>query len=167
MTAALAAVNTTLKTVARRNFFAPLRTTSMDTEASGTEESPQEEETPGKTGRPSPIVITATVNLLQLQKLIKTVVKENFVFRNTRNGTRVISKTLWDFSAVKSYLETHNLHYFTVYPKTLKPIKAVIRHLPLNTPAQDISDGLMNLGFDIISVKQMSTTRRSQSEGIL
>jgi hypothetical protein len=39
-------------------------------------ESPQEETT-GKTGRPPPIVITATVNLLQLQKLIKSVVKEN------------------------------------------------------------------------------------------
>jgi hypothetical protein len=36
----------------------------MDTEASDTEESPQEEATPGKTGRPPSIVITATVNLL-------------------------------------------------------------------------------------------------------
>jgi hypothetical protein len=66
-----------------------------------------------------------------------------------------------------TYVETHNLHYFTFYPKSLKPIKAVIRHLPLNTPAQDVSDGLMDLGFDIISVKQMSTTRRSPSEGTL
>jgi hypothetical protein len=32
-------------------------------------------------------------------------------------------------------------------------------------PAQDISDELMDLGFDIIRVKQMSTTRRSTSEG--
>jgi hypothetical protein len=75
----------------------------MDTEASDTEESPQEEATPGKTGRPPPIVITATVNLLQLQKLIKSVVKENFEFRNTRNGTKVITKTLGDFAAVKTY----------------------------------------------------------------
>jgi hypothetical protein len=48
-----------------RNFFAPLRTASMDIEASDTEESAQEEATLGKTGRPPPIVITATVNLLQ------------------------------------------------------------------------------------------------------
>jgi hypothetical protein len=130
-------------------------------------ESPQEEATPGKTGRLPPTVITATDNLLQLQKLIKSVVNENFEFQNTRNGTRVITKTLGDFAAVKSSLETHKLHYFTFYPKSLKPIKAVIRHLPLNTPAQDISDGLMDLGFDIISVKQMSTTCRSPSEGTL
>jgi hypothetical protein len=126
--------NTTPKTVPTRNFFAPLRTASMDTEASDTEESPQEEATPGKTGRPPPNVITTIVNLLQLQKLIKSVVKKNFEIRNTRNRTRVKTKTLWDFVAVKSYLrvETHNLHYFTFHP-----IKAVIRQLPLNTPAQD------------------------------
>jgi hypothetical protein len=37
----------------------------------------------------------------------------------------------------------------------------VIRHLPQNTPAQDISDGLVSLGFDVINVKQMTTTRQS------
>jgi hypothetical protein len=66
VTAAPAAVNTTPKAV-------PLRTASMDTESSGTEESPQEEATPGKTGRPPPIVIAAATNLLQLQKVIKSV----------------------------------------------------------------------------------------------
>jgi hypothetical protein len=167
VTAAPAAVNTTPKTGPTRNFLAPLRRARMDTEASNTEESPQEEATPGKTGSPPPIVITATVNLLQLQKLIKSVVKENSEFGNTRNGTRVITKTLGDFAAVKSYLERNNLHYFTFYPKSLKPINAVIRHLLLNTPAHDYSDGLMDLGFDIISVKQMSTTRRSPSEETL
>jgi hypothetical protein len=167
VTAAPAAVNTTSKMVPTRNFFAPLRTASMDNEASDTEESPQEEATPGKTGRPPPIVITATVNLLQLQKHIKSVVKDNFEIRNSRNGTRVITKTLGDCAEVKSYLETNNLHYFSFYPKPIKPTKAVIHNIPLNTPAQDISDRLMDLGFDIISVKQMSTTRRSRSEGTL
>jgi hypothetical protein len=77
---------------------------------------------------------------------------------------RVITKTLADFAAVKSHLETNNLPYFTFYPKYLKPVKAVIRHLLMSTPAKDISEGLMELGFDIISVKQMTSTRQSQSE---
>jgi hypothetical protein len=71
---------------------------------------------------------------------------------------------LADFAVVKSLLETNNLPYFTFHPKYLKPFKAVIRHLPMITPAEDISEGLMELGFDIISVKQMTSTRRSQSE---
>jgi hypothetical protein len=89
-------------------------------------------------------VITAATNLMQLQKVIKNVV---------------------DFAAVKSHLEAHNLPHFTFYPKYIKPIKAVIRYLHVNSPAEDTSEGLMDLGFDIISVKQMSSTRRSPSEG--
>jgi hypothetical protein len=36
----------------------------------------------------------------------------------------------------------------------------VIRHLPINTPAEDIVEGLADLGFNVISTKQMSTARR-------
>lgn len=69
------------------------------------------------------------------------------------------------FSTVKFYAGNNNLAYFTFYPKSLKPIKAVIRHLTLNTPAEDISDGLVRLGFDVISVKQLTVTLRSPPEG--
>jgi hypothetical protein len=40
----------------------------------------------------------------------------------------------------------------------------VIRHLPINTPAEDICEGLVSLGFDVVNVKQMTTTRRSPPE---
>jgi hypothetical protein len=137
----------------------------MDTDTSGTEAMSHEEAVPGKTGRPPPIVLTSTTKLIQLQKQLKGMVKDNFEFRSTRNGARIIAKTMADFSAVKSYLKNNNLAYFTFYPKSLKSIKAVVRHLPLSIPAENISDGLVSLGFDVISVKQMTTTRRSPSEG--
>jgi hypothetical protein len=143
--------------VVTRNFFAPLRAAAMDTDSSSTEATTQEEAVLEKTGRLPPIVITAATNLMQLQIVIRNVVKNNFEFCNTRNGPRVITKTLVD-------LETHNLPYITFYPKSLKSIKAVKRHLPINTPAEHIAHGLMGLGFDIISVKQMTSTRRSLSE---
>jgi hypothetical protein len=66
-----------------------------------------------------------------------------------------------DYLAVKSFFNQHSPSYFTFFPKSEKPIKAVLRHLPSNTPAQDISEGLVDLGFDVISVKQMSSNRRS------
>jgi hypothetical protein len=69
-----------------------------------------------------------------------------------------------DFLAIKSYFEGNNLSFFTFHPKSEKPIKAVIRHLPINTPAEDICDGLVSLGFDVVNVKQMTTTRRSPPE---
>jgi hypothetical protein len=43
--------------------------------------------------------------------------------------------------------------------------KAVMRHLPHNTPAEYISDGLVSLGFHVISVKQMTATCQSPSYG--
>jgi hypothetical protein len=137
----------------------------MDTNSSSTEGTPQEDAVPGETGRPPPIVITTATNLMQLQEVIKSLVKEILEFRNTRNGTRVITKTLADFAAVKSNLETQNLPCFTFYIKPLKAIKVIIHHLPVNTPVEDTSDELMGLGFNIFSVKQISSIRRSPSEG--
>jgi hypothetical protein len=38
-------------------------------------------------------------------------------------------------------------------------MKVVIHHLPHNTPAEDISDGLVSLGFDVIGIKHVTATR--------
>jgi hypothetical protein len=91
--------------------------------------------------------------MIQLQKQLKIVVKENFNFRSTRNGTRVITRSMADFQSFKSLFDAHNLSYYSFYPKSEKPMKAIIRHLPQKTPAEDISDGLVSLGFDVISIK--------------
>jgi hypothetical protein len=134
----------------------------MDTDPSTTEGSPSVEPT-DKPCRPSPIVLTSAVNLIHLQKQLKNVVQENFEFRNTRNGTRVITRNLADFHSVRSHFDGQHLAYYS-FSKSEKPIKAVIRHLPINTPAEDISDGLVSLVFDVVSAKQMTTTRRSSPE---
>jgi hypothetical protein len=155
------AVPTATVQVPTKNFYAPLRATNMDTDAPATEPISPEVAAEGKTGRPPPIVLTSTVNLTQLQKQLKGLAKDNFEFRSTRNGTRVVTKDMVDYQAVKTFLNTHSLPYFTYYPKPQKPIKAVIRHLPHNAPAEDIAEGLGDIGFDVISVKQMSSVRRS------
>jgi hypothetical protein len=101
-------------------------------------------------------VLTSQENLIAMKNKLKGFCKGVFEFRSTRNGTRIITKDMADYSAIRSFLEAHKLPYYsyTFFSKSLKPIKAVIRHLPLNTPAEDISDGLVNVGFDVISVKQ-------------
>jgi hypothetical protein len=125
----------------------------MNADSSVNEASAHEDAVPGKTDRPPPIILTS----------LKSVVKENFEFRNTRNGTRAIMSGMANFQAVKSHLQYNNLAYYTFYPKSEKPIKAVIRHLPHN-PAEDISDALVSFGFDVISVKQITDTCRSPPE---
>jgi hypothetical protein len=103
------------------------------------------------------------VDLILLQKQLKGVVSENFEFRSTRNVTRVIMRSMEDFLSIKSHFDSQNLSYYSFFPKSEKPITAVIRHLP-HIPREDISGGLVSLGFDVVSVKQMTATRRSPPE---
>jgi hypothetical protein len=56
-----------------------------------------------------------------------------------------------DYSAMKSYLRKNNHHYFIFSPNSEKPIKAVIHHLPADTPAEVISNSLEDLGFNVIT----------------
>jgi hypothetical protein len=87
---------------------------------------------------------------MQLQRQLKGLLKGSFEFCNTRNRTRVVTKEMTDLSAI--------LPYFTFCPKSQK-------HFTVSAPAEDILYGLVDLGFDIISVKQMYTTCRSPAEG--
>jgi hypothetical protein len=92
-----AALSTSTVTVATKNFFAPLRTTNMDTDAPVTESKSTEAEATGKSGRPPPIILTSAANLIQLQKQLKSVAKQSFEFRNAKNGTRVVTKDMVDY----------------------------------------------------------------------
>jgi hypothetical protein len=71
-----------------------------------------------------------------------------------------MAKDMVDYQSVKSDFETNNLPYHIFYLKSQKPIKVLIRHLPQNTPVKDIAGGLVDLGFDVISIKQMLVTHQ-------
>jgi hypothetical protein len=129
------------------------------TETEGVEEQ-DEQQTSVSPGRPPPIVSTTPANLLQLQKHIKGLVKGNFKFRSTRNGTRVVTLEMAEYSAVRALFDGRKMSYYTFHPKSEKPIKDVIRHLPIETPAEDITNGLTELGFSVMSVRQLTTNRR-------
>jgi hypothetical protein len=68
------------KSVLTCNFFAPLRTTDMDTETTGTENALPEQETPIKPGRPPPVMMTSTTNLIRLQSDLKDHIKGEYKF---------------------------------------------------------------------------------------
>jgi hypothetical protein len=93
-------VITSLNEFATRNFFAPLRTTEMDTDSASTEASPQETTT-AKTGRRPPIVLTSDVNLIKLQKQLKNVAKEDFEFRSTKKRKQSYHKRRGGFPSDK------------------------------------------------------------------
>jgi hypothetical protein len=129
-------------------------------EAEGDQQEPS-----SQAGRPPPIILTSATNLLQLQKKLRSLVKGKFHFRTRKNGTTFVTRETGDFSAIKAYFTSKNLSFFTFFPKSQQPVKAVLRHLPSVTPAENISEALTELGFDAVSVKQMYSARRTKEEG--
>jgi hypothetical protein len=157
--------------VQTRNYYAPLRNKmevearQVQDESQAASESAAAEGALGKAGRQPPIILTSAANLIQLQKEINTVAKQTFEFLNTGNGTRVTTMDMVDYLEVKAHFDSSNMFYFTFFPKSLKPVKAVIRHFPHNTPEEDLSDEVIDLKFYVIRVKQMSSTFRIPDEG--
>jgi hypothetical protein len=48
----------------------------MDTDASGSEATSKEDAVAGKIGKPPPIILASTTNLIQFQKQLQSVVKD-------------------------------------------------------------------------------------------
>jgi hypothetical protein len=71
-----------------------------------------------------------------------------------------------DYSALMRYPDASKIPYYTFHPKSLKRVKAVICHLPGDTPAKDISDEVLALGFNVINVRQMVVTRPKAEDGL-
>jgi hypothetical protein len=80
-------------------------------------------------------------------------------------SVRVLKHTKWNpyHNQRNDGLFSHEilLHYFTLSSSSEKPIKVVIRHLPSDKPAEDISNSLEDLGFNVINVRQTMANRRT------
>jgi hypothetical protein len=57
----------------------------MDTETTGAEKTLPKQEAPRKSGRPPPIVMTSTTNIIRPQSDLNEDVKGQYEFRNTQN----------------------------------------------------------------------------------
>jgi hypothetical protein len=65
-----------------------------------------------------------------------------------------------DHNVIQKFLNEKNLYFFTVHTKADKVVKAIIRHLPGNTCAEDINVALQEIDYMII-VKQMTAKRHT------
>jgi hypothetical protein len=71
-----------------------------------------------------------------------------------------------DCKTIQNLLSQKGLPFFTFYTKGDKPVKAAIRHLPNNTSSEDIRVALQELGYEVISVKQMTAKHPSPLGGV-
>jgi hypothetical protein len=145
--------------VVTKNFFAPLRAAPMEG-AEVCDERSSSNDNPDK-GRPPPLVLSSEANILSLQKDLKTVVTGEFFFRNTASGTRITTKSMADYKATQNLLSQRGLTYFTFYTKGDKPVK-----LSLGICRITLLPKTQELGYEVISVKQMTAKRPSQVGGV-
>jgi hypothetical protein len=106
------------KAVSTRKFFTPLRTTVMDMEATGAENTIPEQEALRKPGRLPLIIMASTTNLIRLQIDLKDHVKGAYKFKNTLKVTCIIINEMANYSAIESYMEKNNFHHFTISPNS-------------------------------------------------
>jgi hypothetical protein len=68
-----------------------------------------------KNRQAAPTFLTSAINLIQLQKHLKGMAKQMFEFRSTRNGTRILTKLMVVYQAVKAHFENTKLAYRTSF----------------------------------------------------
>jgi hypothetical protein len=146
------------KALSTRKFFSSFRTTDMDTETTGAENTLPEQEAPRKSGRPPPIGMTFITKLItkQLKTRRRRVGIPKYTKRNRYHNK--INEGIFSYEILS---EKNNLNYFIFSPNSENPIKAVICHLLPETRAEYISNSLEDLGFNIINVRQMTANRRA------
>jgi hypothetical protein len=86
-------------------------------------------------------------------------------FQNTATGTRITTKSMADYT-IQKFLPEKNLHFFTFYKKTDKPVKSIIRYLPGNTCTVNITVAPHDIDYDSISAKQMTAKRATPEGGV-
>jgi len=85
---------------------------------------------------------------------MKATARNTSEYRTSQIDIRVVTKEMRDYSDVMRRLNQNKLHCFTFHPKLHETVKASIRHLAGDTPAEDISNELVALGFmSLIFVK--------------
>lgn len=88
--------------------------------------------------------------------LASRICKKTPTIVHTRNYIKFIFDNMDDFYAAKSYCQNANQQFATTIPKKDRPIKVVIRQLPIDTLVDDIKQDLCDQNFDCDSVAQLS-----------
>lgn len=70
-----------------------------------------------------------------------------------------MTREMGNYYTIIHHMDVHKPHYYTFHPKSEKAVKAVIRHLPDDTLAENISNALAAVRFSVVSVSQMMANR--------
>ncbi|KAF8789917.1 Nucleic-acid-binding protein transposon like protein [Argiope bruennichi] len=101
-----------------------------------------------------PIMLRRIAEYPVLLKRINTVQKIKCTAKETGEFVKLFVDTTDDVRKLTKYLEEQNLEYYVISDKAEKPVKIVIKGLPINTDVEEIKNELTQLDYQVQKVNQ-------------
>ena len=109
-----------------------------------------------KSPRPPPITVMGHEAIFKTNKELKALISGDLKAVNTKDGMRYYTNTEDDYKKVRNYFDQKKKQYFTHQIKSELPLRVVIKRLPISADPEEIKAELIELGYPVKSVKQLS-----------
>lgn len=148
------------------NRFASLSTDDVTEQMDSTPTAnPTTAPTAPKVQKPPPIFIYGIKNTYGFIKSLAATVKEPPVIQQNKERIKFQLLNRADFDKIKTYCDQQQIEYATGITRGERPVKVVIRKLPLDTDISDLSAELTGLGYTPLTIRQM-TKKGTSSERV-
>jgi hypothetical protein len=134
----------------------------VDTPEANASQSASELHTQGKPNKPPPFFIYGVTNTHTFVKTLTVNLKEKPDVKHNKERIRIQALCNADFDKMKAYCEQTGTQYATGIIKSERPIKVVIRKLPIDMNIEELTDELTQLGHKPINITQM--TRKGKTD---
>ncbi|KAF8785964.1 Nucleic-acid-binding protein transposon like protein [Argiope bruennichi] len=102
-----------------------------------------------------PIMLRRTADYKEIIKRLNTVHKINCKAKEAGEFIKLFVETSDDIRKMTKYLDELDKEYFVIASRAEKPIKVVIKGLPINTECEEIKQELIEKGFRVDRVNQL------------
>ncbi|GIY03628.1 RNA-directed DNA polymerase from mobile element jockey [Caerostris darwini] len=110
-----------------------------------------------------PIMISKPNDTIAFMRKINTDLNFSITCKHTASYLKIEPATEDNHTIITRYLDNNNIPYYIITPKGLRPIKCVIRGLPINTDLELIKTSLVEKNFNILNVFQLRKRDQERS----
>ncbi|GIY88012.1 nucleic-acid-binding protein from transposon X-element [Caerostris darwini] len=102
-----------------------------------------------------PIMIMKPTDIHAFMKQLNDALKLKITCKLTAQYLKLEPDTESLHATITRYLDATNVHYYIITPKGLRPVKAVLRGLPISYDLEVIKTELTDLNFQVINIYQL------------
>lgn len=117
--------------------------------------------------KPPPLFIYGIENKYTFTRTLKATCQIEPLCNHNKERILIQTQTKADYDKIVAFCTHQKVQYASELPKRERPLKAVIRKLPNDTLTTDIKQDLIDLGFPVTEVTQMSGRDKITKEKVL